>query len=337
MALKRWVKSALIILLLCLLPSTTYAAAAFDDNYITNESYVWKNVPTQSFSKSQVSGTYALVTDTDNGCVYIALFLNDAAASAKANISDARISVKIESPSFTEKRLTFANHAVQSTETIAGLQTKCNIDFQKISNAGVPAIGGTAYIGIHFEQLAERVPCRMTVNYSCGDSAENIFKRQTFDLTPPKTTRAAADSKVTNHSVITTKSSKAAASADTTQKAKATTSAQTKYTGKAPLATTASGKNPNAAGNGSAATKYQASVEEELLLEQPTFAEESGTAGSIVTTGKTHLSTTSIVLLCIASVLAAIGMLALIIGCCVRTKRKKEIEPGEEQREQDQS
>lgn len=330
-------------LLLCVLLSATnaFAAGSIDENFVDPDSpYIWNNVKSYTFSGTDVSGTYKLFSDAGSGCVYIAVFLNETAVTDSASSADVRFMLKIESPYFTDKRLTFANGADQSEKAVDGLQTRCSIDFHRLSNAGTSVISGSAYIAVQFQHAEERCLNRLTLNYSCGDSAENIFKKRIADLTPVyEESQATASPADTSAAGNGSSQSKQAASGTT---ARSAAERSTKYTGKAALPSASSavpsGADQSRARQNQQATKYTPGAGEQFAENVSSEdAYNAAHADEVLTAGPAHLSGTSVALLCLASVLAAAGVAAVLLGVWLRRKRKKKDLHREEESGQHQS
>ena len=154
-ALPRCLKHALMAIFAVVVFSATnvYASGFLDVNYVNClKPYAWNYVPANTFEDSGVSGTYKILLDKENGCLYFAFFVSEPSATQGADESDVRITVDIESSAFTKKHFEFFNGEQPEDETSYNVITKSSAEFTQMDNVGMNVISGYLYTGFYFEK-----------------------------------------------------------------------------------------------------------------------------------------------------------------------------------------
>lgn len=321
----RCLKHAVWAILAALLFSATtvYASDFLDVNYVNcQRPYSWDCVPSNTFEDSDASGTYKILLDKENGCLYLAFFVYEQSAEKGADESDARITIDIESPAFTQKRFEFYNGEQPEEETQFHVITKSSAEFSRMDNAGQNVISGYLYAGFYFEKETERTVISVTANYSSGSDSKSIFSDVSLDMTcetDVTETQSAVQTETVvhnNNASENTKNGKYGTSDDAENvEDDGKTAEATKYTGKAVLSTTKSANTEY-----EDETKYSAAAGSEKQTSLPQ-AEENAANVDAASQNSSGLSNSSIALLCAASVLCAGGIGAVAAGVAAQAKK----------------
>lgn len=331
----RCLKHAFLAILAALLlsASTVYASDFLDVNYVNcQRPYVWDSVPSNTFEDSGTSGTYKILLDKENGCLYLAFFIYDQSAAEGADESNARITIDVNSAAFTQKRFDFFNGEQQEQETEFHVITKSSAEFSHMDNAGQNVISGYVYAGLYFEEVDERTVMSITAEYRSGGDSHCIFKDVLLDITSEEDATEEETVVLTetvphkDGSFVTSGTDKYGASDENknTEDEKSEdgekTADATKYTGKAVLGTENSAK---ASAEGQ--TKYSAAASGEMSTSLPfSYSQSPGNSvnAAVGTQNSQGLSNSSIALLCAASVLSVGGIGVLAAGIAAHAKNQ---------------
>lgn len=316
-ALPKCLKHALMAIFAVVVFSATnvYASGFLDVNYVNClKPYAWNYVPANTFEDSGVSGTYKILLDKENGCLYFAFFVNEPSATQGADESDVRITVDIESSAFTKKHFEFFNGEQPEDETSYNVITKSSAEFTQMDNVGMNVISGYLYTGFYFEKENERTSISVTANYTCGDSSKTIFKDVLLDMTYDADideTETVVQTETVHHE-SSSENAEADERSKTSEQDEDEETEETKYTGKALLDTTQS-------------ANKQAEDETKFTAQSGVIETTSATGvteGSDNTAVKSSsgLSNSSIALLCAASVLCTGGIGAIAAGIAAQAK-----------------
>lgn len=321
----RCLKHAFLAILAALLfsASTVYASDFLDVNYVNcQKPYAWDTVPSNTFEDSGTSGTYKILLDKENGCLYLAFFIYEQSAAEGANESSAKITVDINSSAFTQKSFDFFNGEQQEQETEFHVITKSSAEFSRMDNAGQNVISGYVYAGFYFENETERTLISVTANYSSGSDSKSIFSDVLLDMTCETEETEAQPvvqtaTVVHNNNVSENSKNDGYGASDNVENAEddAKTAEAAKYTGKAVLSTAKSSE----ASNGDE-TKYSVTAGSETTASLPQAA-ENPTSVAASAQNSPGLSNSSVALLCAASVLCAGGIGSVAAGVAAQAKK----------------